>query len=154
MSATPQPAILGQYRNSLMFRWDTGTLAWVVWDGSLTTGALTIGTVNQGTGGASNWAVKQALIAGAPLNGQAKIAVTATAVQLGSNALTNGVILTAKSTNAAAITVGASGVTNTADGTGNGYILEQGSSAPWAVDNTNRLFINGTAGDIVSWSGS
>jgi hypothetical protein len=30
-----------------MSRWDTGTLTWVVWDGSLTTGALTIGAVTQ-----------------------------------------------------------------------------------------------------------
>ncbi len=146
--------ILGQFRPSLTYRWDVGTLSWVIWDGSLSTGALTIGTVDQGTGGASNWAVKQALIASAPLNGQAKIAVTGTAVNLASNALTNGVILTAKSSNTAAIVVGASSVANTTDGTGAGYILEQGASAPWAVDNTNRLFINGTAGDIVSWSGS
>lgn len=27
-------------------RWDVGTLAWIAWDGSLTTGALTIGTVS------------------------------------------------------------------------------------------------------------
>ena len=40
-----------------MARWDTGTLAWVVWDGSLTAGALTIGAVNQGTGGSSAWKV-------------------------------------------------------------------------------------------------
>lgn len=30
-----------------MMRWDTGTLTWVVWDGSLTTGALVIGAVTQ-----------------------------------------------------------------------------------------------------------
>ena len=30
-----------------MLRWDTGTLAWVSWDGSLTTGALVIGAVTQ-----------------------------------------------------------------------------------------------------------
>lgn len=53
--------VLDQFRPSLMFRWDIGTLAWVVWDGSLTTGALTIGTVNQGTGGASPWLVKSGL---------------------------------------------------------------------------------------------
>jgi hypothetical protein len=38
-----------------MLIWDVNTMAWVPWDGSLTTGALTIGTVNQGTGGASAW---------------------------------------------------------------------------------------------------
>ena len=41
-----------------MWRWDTGSLAWVVWDGSLTTGALTIGKVDQGTGGVSAWLTK------------------------------------------------------------------------------------------------
>ncbi len=88
------------------------------------------------------------------LNGQAKIAVTSTAVQLGTNTLKNGVILTAKSTNTANILVGGSGVTTTADGTGNGYILEPGTSASWAVSNTNILYINGTAGDLVSFAGS
>jgi hypothetical protein len=86
--------------------------------------------------------------------GQAKIAVTGTAVNLPSKAAVNGVILTAKSTNAAAITVGVSGVTNTVDGTGNGYILEAGSSISFAVTNTNLIFINGTIGDIVSYAGS
>lgn len=51
-------SILDQYRLSLMARWDVGTLGWVVWDGSLTTGSLTIGTVDQGTGGSSAWLTK------------------------------------------------------------------------------------------------
>jgi hypothetical protein len=89
-----------------------------------------------------------------PLVGQAKIAVTGTAVQLSNQTTPNGVILTAKSTNVAVITVGASGVTNTVDGTGNGYLLEQGCSVSAAVANVNDLYINGTAGDIVSWMGS
>lgn len=90
----------------------------------------------------------------APINGQAKIASTGVAVQLPSNALTNGIIITAKSANAAPITVGGSGVTNTVDGTGNGYILEAGSSSSWAVNNTSAIYINGTIGDIVSFAGS
>ncbi len=40
-----------------MYRWDSNSLSWTVWDGSLTTGNITIGTVNQGTGGASAWLV-------------------------------------------------------------------------------------------------
>ena len=40
--------ILGQFRPTLNYRWDVGTLSWVIWDGSLTTGALTIGKVDQG----------------------------------------------------------------------------------------------------------
>ena len=94
------------------------------------------------------------LITTAPLVGQKKIAVTGTAIQLDSNVLTNGVILTAKSTNTASITIGGSSVTNTVDGTGNGYILEAGASTSVACDNTNRIYINGTADDIISYCGS
>lgn len=47
------PVILSQWRPSIMIRWDVATLSYVYWDGSLTTGALTIGTVNQGTPGSS-----------------------------------------------------------------------------------------------------
>src|SRR5438105_3946913 len=45
--------------DGLMFRWDSGTLSWVVWDGSLTTGAITIGVVNQGLTGASDWRIDE-----------------------------------------------------------------------------------------------
>lgn len=90
----------------------------------------------------------------APVCGQAKIAVTNTAVQLSSGALNNGVILTAKSSNAASIEVGISSVTTTVDGTGNGYILAAGASVSLAVNNVNTIYINGTSGDIVSWCGS
>jgi len=89
-----------------------------------------------------------------PFAGQAKIAITGTAVQLGSNALSNGVILTAKSTNTAIIVVGGASVANTVDGTGNGYLLAAGASVSFAVSNSNALYINGTAGDIVSFAGS
>lgn len=41
-----------------MLIYDTATMSLILWDGSLTTGALTIGTVNQGTGGSSAWLVK------------------------------------------------------------------------------------------------
>jgi hypothetical protein len=93
-------------------------------------------------------------LAGSPLVGQAKIAVTGTAVQLASNVLKNGVIITAKSTNTNPIEVGISSVNNMNDGTGNGYILEPGSSVSFAVTNTNTLSINGTSGDIISFAGS
>ena len=83
--------------------------------------------------------------------GQAKIAVTGTAVQLATNTLTNGVIITALSTNSGIIKIGGSGVTNVSDGTGNGYLLEAGGSISVASTNTNVLYINGTAGDIISF---
>src|ERR1035437_1018444 len=73
--------------------------------------------------------------------GQKKL--TASAVQLGSNALTNGVIFSALSTNVGNIFIGGSGVTTTADGTGNGYILEPGTSISFAATNTNLYYVIG-----------
>lgn len=98
--------------------------------------------------------IKDNVLVGTPLVGQTKIAITGTAVQLASNALENGVIVTAKSTNTDPISVGTSAVNNTVDGTGNGYILEAGASTSFAVANTDDLYINGTATDIVSFAGS
>jgi hypothetical protein len=87
--------------------------------------------------------------------GQAKIAITGTAVQIGSNVLTQGVLISSLSTNAASITIGtSSGLTNTVDGTGNGAILPAGSTKSIAATNTNLIWINGTAGDIISFIGS
>ena len=40
--------------------YDPNTLSWIPWNGSLSTGALTIGTVNQGTAGTSPWLVDAA----------------------------------------------------------------------------------------------
>lgn len=40
-----------------VYVWSTSLLQWVRWDGSLTVGGVTIGNVNQGTGGASAWKV-------------------------------------------------------------------------------------------------
>ena len=42
---------------SLTHRWSVGLLDWVVWDGSLTAGTLTIGKVDQGAAGATEWLV-------------------------------------------------------------------------------------------------
>lgn len=87
--------------------------------------------------------------------GQAIIAVTGTAVQLASNVLINGVIITAHGTNAASVTLGPSAaLTNTLSGSGNGQELQAGASTSFAVPNTNNIWINGTAGDWVSFGGS
>jgi len=95
------------------------------------------------------------VIPSAFVTGQAKIATTGTAVQLGSNTLTQGVLISSLSTNAANITIGtSSGLTNTVDGTGNGSILTAGSTKSIAATNTNLVWINGTAGDIISFIGS
>lgn len=37
--------------NSQLYVWDTGTLAWTVWDGALNLGDVTIGTVTDGGSG-------------------------------------------------------------------------------------------------------
>jgi hypothetical protein len=92
-----------------------------------------------------------------PSVGQAVIASTGTAVQLNggtSQTLTNGIVVSAANTNVAPISIGNSGVNNTANGSGNGYLLTPGASISFAAANTNELYINGTAGDFVSWAGS
>ena len=92
---------------------------------------------------------------GNPRAGQAVIAVTGTAVRLiaASVPLPGGsVFLTALPTNTVSMTVGGAGVTNAIDGTGAGLILAAGNNAVVFTDNANKVYVNGTAGDIVSWS--
>lgn len=108
--------------------------------------AVVDGSGNQVTGFGGGGLISSVIV------GQYKI--TASAVQLGSNALTNGVIFTAKSTNVGNVFIGGSGVTTTADGTGNGYILEPGNSISFAASNTNLYYVIGTANDVLSWAGS
>jgi hypothetical protein len=87
--------------------------------------------------------------------GQIRIAVTGTAVQLPSNALTQGVMISSASGNAENTTIGtSSALNNLTNGTGNGAILYRGSTKSIAVTNTDRIWINGTAGDIVNFIGS
>ena len=82
--------------------------------------------------------------------GQTSVAVTNTAVQLAANALGLGMVtIYANAANAAAVAIGGSTVT-----TANGLILAAGKAAIIAVDNTNRLYVNGTAGDGISWIAS
>ena len=102
----------------------------------------------------SNYGFAPNLYGAAPIVGQVKVAITGTAVQFGSNTLLNGVIVTAASGNAAAVTLGGSTVTNTVDGTGNGYVLAAGASVSFALDNTNRIYVNGTANDFISFAAS
>jgi len=90
-----------------------------------------------------------------PRTGQAVIAVTGTAVRLSvaSVILPGGsVFLTALTDNAAAMTAGGSTVTNTIDGTGNGIIIGPGSNVVVFTDDLNTVYVNGTAGDVISWS--
>ena len=109
------------------------------------------------TNGLQKTQVTSNALSGGPLVGQAKVAVTSTAVQLNngtSQVLINGIIISAPSTNVTAIAIGGSGVTNTGAGAGNGYLLTPGASISFAVTNTNTLWINGTANDFISWAAS
>lgn len=76
-------------------------------------------------------------------------AVTASAVALTTRALTNGIVIKAKSTNAGTVFVGASGVTATDDGSGNGFALRPGESINLSISTTAGIFIIGTLNDIV-----
>jgi hypothetical protein len=105
------------------------------------------------TGGKAGGSGNPALL-GFNISGQTKITSTGVAVQLQSNKLLNGVILTALSTNSAPLVLGGASVSNTIDGTGNGFILEAGAGVSFAVTNTNTIYINGSIGDVVSFAGS
>lgn len=87
-------------------------------------------------------------------SGQAKVAVTNTAVCLSAAALVNGLVIKALAANAAAITIGGTGVNSTTDGTGNGYVLAPGEAMSFAVDNASRVCINGASGAGVSYAGN
>src|SRR5579875_936932 len=86
---------------------------------------------------------------------QVKVATTGTAVPLASSSttLTQGVVVTANSSNVGTIFVGGSGVINTGGGTGNGYLLVAGASVSIPINNLNAVYINGTANDFVSYVG-
>lgn len=83
-------------------------------------------------------------------------AVTATATQLTAQALVNGVVLTAKDTNAGNVFIGFDNtVTTTDDGTGKGYRLKPGQSSPgFGVTNASAIWIIGTANDVVYVAGN
>ncbi len=88
------------------------------------------------------------------VSGQIKIAATGTAVQLPSNALVNGIVIKARSLNAAAGFVGSASVTRTDDGTGNGFALLPGEAMSYATSNSSAVWINGTIGDVFYYGGN
>jgi hypothetical protein len=80
--------------------------------------------------------------------------VTASAVALTTQALSNGVLIRAKPTNAGTVFVGGAGVTATNDGTGNGFALAPGEAVNLPVNTTAGIFIIGTLNDVVYVIGS
>jgi hypothetical protein len=80
--------------------------------------------------------------------------VTASAVALTARALVNGLVLRAKETNVGKVFVGASGVTATDDGTGNGFAVPPGATISLPVSNASAVFIIGTLNDVVYVTGN
>jgi len=93
---------------------------------------------------------------GAPVVGQAVIAVTGTAVALSAVALAlpaGTVLVSALAANdATGGSVGGATVTDDVDGTGNGFILEAGKSTVVNADDLADVYVNGVAGDIFSFA--
>lgn len=84
------------------------------------------------------------------LNGQVKVAVTNTAVQLsGTQTVKNGVIIQALAANAGNVVIGSSSVT-----TSNGFQLQAGQATSIAVNDLSTLYVNGTANDGVCYIAS
>jgi len=89
------------------------------------------------------------------VSGQLKITTTGTAVCPPSAALSSGnITVTAADVNVAPLVVGTSSVTNTINGTGNGFVLKPGASVPEVAANASAVCVNGTAGDWFSYLGS
>jgi hypothetical protein len=91
---------------------------------------------------------------GSPLTGQAKIAVTGTAVPLSATSVNipGGAVFVTARVASTYITVGDENVTNTADGTGEGQTLRADESIAIIADDIANVYINGTQDDWVSWS--
>lgn len=90
-----------------------------------------------------------------PMTGQVAIATTGTPVPLSGSPISlpaAAVLIRAHSGNAAAGVVGKAGVTNTVDGSGNGFILEAGDSVAIYHGRLDEIYVNGTENDIFSFS--
>ena len=122
--------------------------------------AGTTASTNSGVADAGTLRVVSAANVATWQKGQAIIAVTGTAVQLSSTSqvLQNGMTIQAwTANNANAGRFGDSGVTFTGapTGSGNGDIILPGARVPVPSGvNLNTVYVNGTAGDIFSWSGN
>lgn len=90
-----------------------------------------------------------------PITGQVAIVSTGVAVPLSGSPIelpAAVVLVRAHSGNAAAGVIGKAGVTNTVDGSGNGFILEAGDSVVVYHGRLDEIYVNGTAGDIFNFS--
>lgn len=87
--------------------------------------------------------------------GQVTIIATGVAVQIPNHSGYAGVVLRAKaSNNNSGIFVGNPDVTVTDTGNGNGYKLLPGEAISYACTNSDELWVNGTAGDVIYFTGN
>lgn len=86
--------------------------------------------------------------------GQKAIAVTGTAVSVGTGTFVNGVVIKSASTNSSNLFIGSNGVATTFNGSGSGYVLEPGEAIAYAVADLSSVYINGTAGDFITFTGN
>lgn len=104
---------------------------------------------------------------GTLVTGQVAIVTTGTAVQFPANAnLVNGILVSAcggypasasapaQHANSNGVTVGNSSVTNACTGSGTGDCIPAGASHGYGVNNTNLLWLNGVAGDCITFAGN
>ena len=90
-----------------------------------------------------------------PLTDQVKVSVTGTAVALSatSKPLPKGdVMIWAPSTNTGDMKIGGSGVTNVADGTGNGVVVPAGDVRLVFAEDLGDVYVNGAADDWIYYS--
>lgn len=83
--------------------------------------------------------------------GRVEISETNTAVQLDSDTTIKRVIISAPFSNSDVIVFGGSGIIHT-EASRTGAVLSQGASVDIAIDNLNKIYINGVAGDGVSFT--
>lgn len=81
-------------------------------------------------------------------SGQTTIAVTNTPIVLGASTAIRGVVVKAKDNNSAPVYVGFSNAVTTSTG----YELWNLDAQPFWIDNLNKLYIVGTAGDGVTYA--
>jgi hypothetical protein len=91
--------------------------------------------------------------AGSLIVGQYKLTTSATTIA-GPTPLKNGIVVTAKATNAGTVFLGGATVTTTNDGTGNGYALIAGASIALPISNLSLIYAIGTANDVITYGGN
>lgn len=135
----PSKHITPNHREILYVQ-DTNTEIPFAVEGDSTTGAIFVEDVSEPT---------PVVI----VNGGKTIAVTGTAVVIALSTSCQAVLVVANSDNTDSVFVGNSTVTNDYDTATSGYELQPGATVGIAINNLNKVYVNGTAADGVSYIG-